>query len=50
MLLFALLALGLLAGAAAHLPGPVFLVAAAAVAGWLLLFAARERLARTHRH
>ncbi|MFJ1758128.1 hypothetical protein [Kitasatospora sp. NPDC088134] len=50
MLLVALLALGLLAGAAAHLPGPVFLTAAAAISGWLLLFAARERLGRTRRH
>ncbi|MFJ1790710.1 hypothetical protein [Kitasatospora griseola] len=50
MLLLALLALGLLAGAAAHLPGPVALAAGGAVAAWLLLFAAREQLTRTRRH
>ncbi|RKE18921.1 hypothetical protein [Streptomyces sp. TLI_171] len=46
MLLFALLSLGLLAGAAAHLPAPLLLVAATVVAGWLLAFGARERLGR----
>ncbi|MEV4559819.1 hypothetical protein AB0K51_22865 [Kitasatospora sp. NPDC049285] len=50
MLLVVLIALGLLAGAAAHLPMPLFLAAATAVAAWLLAFGAREGLARTRRH
>ncbi|MEV4616094.1 hypothetical protein AB0K43_26395 [Kitasatospora sp. NPDC049258] len=50
MLLFALAALGLLAGAAVHTSMPVFLVAAGAIAAWLLLFGAREHLPRLYRH
>ncbi|MFC5644094.1 MULTISPECIES: hypothetical protein [Kitasatospora] len=44
-----LIALGVLAGAAAHVSMPVFLAAATAVCGWLLVFGARERLARARR-
>ncbi|MFH8567213.1 hypothetical protein QOM21_21120 [Streptomyces sp. Pv4-95] len=44
-LVAALLLLGVLLGTAAHLPVPVALAAAAAIAGWLLIFAIRE-----HRH
>lgn len=42
----ALLLFGVLVGAAAHLPLPVTLAAAAGIACWLLAFAARERLSR----
>ncbi|GAA3036200.1 hypothetical protein GCM10020229_54460 [Kitasatospora albolonga] len=49
-LLAMLLALALLGGAAVHTSGPVFLAAGSAITVWLLLFAARERLARTRRH
>lgn len=41
-----LLGMGILMGAAAHTPLPVFALAAAAIAVWLLGFAVRERLAR----
>ncbi|MEW2414611.1 hypothetical protein AB0953_12905 [Streptomyces sp. NPDC046866] len=44
----ALLVLGVVIGAAAHVPVPVSLVAGCAIALWLALFAARERL-RGHR-
>ncbi|MGK4583540.1 hypothetical protein [Kitasatospora sp. HPMI-4] len=55
MLLAVIVAMGLLAGAAIHTSLPVFLTASAAIAAWLLAFAARERLARArlvraHRH
>ncbi|WP_371481825.1 hypothetical protein [Kitasatospora sp. NBC_00315] len=46
ILLAALVAMGILIGAAAHTPLPVFLLAAAAIAAWLLAFGAREGLAR----
>ncbi|MFI6443724.1 hypothetical protein [Kitasatospora sp. NPDC050543] len=47
MILFvALVAMGVVIGAAAHLPMPVFLLAAAAIAAWLLAFGAREGIAR----
>ncbi|GAA1266887.1 hypothetical protein GCM10009665_64770 [Kitasatospora nipponensis] len=45
-----LAAMGLLLGTAAHTSLPVFLAAAAAIAGWLLLFGAREGAARLRRH
>ncbi|MEU9133997.1 hypothetical protein AB0D08_38960 [Kitasatospora sp. NPDC048540] len=50
MLLFALVLLGVLAGAAVHTSMPVFLLAAGAIAAWLLLFGAREHLPRLRRH
>jgi len=49
MLLVVLVVMSLLAGAAAHLPMPVFLAAVTAVGGWLLLFGVRERLGRAKR-
>ncbi|GAA0681874.1 hypothetical protein GCM10010193_39470 [Kitasatospora atroaurantiaca] len=50
MLLVVLVAMGLLMGAAIHTSLPVFLAASAAIAAWLLLFGAREGLARVKRH
>ncbi|MFB7663996.1 hypothetical protein ACFC1R_08615 [Kitasatospora sp. NPDC056138] len=47
MLLAVIVVMGLLAGAAIHTSLPVFLTASAAIAAWLLTFAAREHLART---
>lgn len=41
-----LLAMGILMGAAAHIPLTVFTAAAAAITAWLLGFAVRERLGR----
>ncbi len=41
-----LLAMGILLGAAAHIPLTVFTLAAAAVTAWLLGFAVRERFGR----
>ncbi|GFH35579.1 hypothetical protein [Streptomyces pacificus] len=38
--------LGILLGAVAHVPPPLSAAAAAAIAGWLLVFAVRERRAR----
>ncbi|GAB2619448.1 hypothetical protein GCM10027168_59500 [Streptomyces capparidis] len=49
-LVAALLLLGILVGAAAHLPLSVTLVAAAVIAGWLLAFGVRERLAQGRNH
>ncbi|MFF8384698.1 MULTISPECIES: hypothetical protein [Streptomyces] len=49
-LVAALLVLGTLMGTAAFVPPPVTAVAAAAIAAWLLVFAARERGARRHRN
>jgi uncharacterized integral membrane protein len=46
LLVAALLLLGVLLGAVAHLPVPVSLLAAAVIGGWLLVFALRERHAR----
>ncbi|MEU1624387.1 hypothetical protein ABZ746_03380 [Streptomyces sp. NPDC020096] len=43
------IALGTLFGAAAYAPTPVFIAAAAAIGGWLLVFYVRERVARTTR-
>ncbi|MFB8398140.1 hypothetical protein [Streptomyces yangpuensis] len=43
-LVAALLVLGVLLGAVAHLPVPVSAAAGLAIALWLSLFAARERL------
>ncbi|MFD3700334.1 hypothetical protein ACFWUZ_30115 [Streptomyces sp. NPDC058646] len=40
----ALLVLGVVLGAVAHLPVPVSVVAGLAIALWLALFAARERV------
>ncbi|MFI6766631.1 hypothetical protein [Streptomyces sp. NPDC050355] len=42
-LVAALLLMGIALGTAAHLPLPVTLVAAAVIAGWLLVFSLRER-------
>ncbi|MFI9079517.1 hypothetical protein ACIGW8_24105 [Streptomyces sioyaensis] len=42
-LVAALLLMGIMLGTAAHLPVPVTLVAAAVIAGWLLVFFLRER-------
>ncbi|MEN8650766.1 hypothetical protein ABCR94_09060 [Streptomyces sp. 21So2-11] len=46
ILVVALLLLGVALGPVAHVPLPVTLVAAAAICGWLLVFAARERYGR----
>ncbi|MFE2720861.1 hypothetical protein [Kitasatospora sp. NPDC059327] len=46
ILLTALVAMGVLVGAAAHTSLPVFLAASAAITAWLLAFGAREGLAR----
>ncbi|MFF2039032.1 hypothetical protein ACFVVX_01285 [Kitasatospora sp. NPDC058170] len=46
ILLTALVAMGVLVGAAAHTSLPVFLTAAGAIAAWLLAFGAREHLSR----
>ncbi|WP_405742689.1 hypothetical protein OG422_12250 [Streptomyces sp. NBC_01525] len=42
-LVAALLMMGILLGAAAHLPFSATLLAAAVIAGWLLVFSVRER-------
>ncbi|MER5885493.1 hypothetical protein ABT160_16815 [Streptomyces sp. NPDC001941] len=42
----ALLVLGMVLGAVAHVPVPVSLAATALIGAWLVVFAARERLAR----
>ncbi|MFE0376413.1 hypothetical protein ACFW1M_12660 [Streptomyces inhibens] len=42
-LVAALLLMGIMLGTAAHLPVPVTVVAAAVIAGWLLVFFLRER-------
>ncbi|MFI1304723.1 hypothetical protein [Streptomyces sioyaensis] len=42
-LVAALLLMGIMLGTAAHLPIPVTLLAAAVIAGWLLVFFLRER-------
>jgi hypothetical protein len=49
-LVAALLLLGVLVGAAAHLPLPVTLIAAAAIGGWLLVFGVRERAGHSRGH
>lgn len=46
-LVAALLLMGIALGTAAHLPLPATLVAAGVIAGWLLVFALRERRHRT---
>ncbi|MET8171006.1 hypothetical protein [Streptomyces clavifer] len=49
VLIAALLLLGVVLGAVAHLPLPLTLAAAAVIGLWLALFGLRERLARrTH--
>ncbi|WFB07778.1 hypothetical protein LRS74_12505 [Streptomyces sp. LX-29] len=49
LFLVAVLALmGIVLGAAAHTPLPVFLAASAAIAAWLLAFFLRERLTAQH--
>ncbi|WP_181138606.1 hypothetical protein [Streptomyces sp. Ru73] len=48
-LVAALLLLGVLIGTAAHLPLAATLTAAAAIAGWLLIFAVREYRAKEAR-
>ncbi|MFD7400307.1 hypothetical protein ACFV60_35360 [Streptomyces virginiae] len=45
----ALLVLGVVLGAVAHVPAPVSLVAGLAIALWLALFATRERFAAHRR-
>lgn len=45
----ALLVLGVVLGAVAHVPAPVSLVAGLAIAFWLALFATRERFAAHRR-
>ncbi len=47
-LVAALLLLGVLLGAVAHAPLGFTVVAAAVIAAWLGIFAARERRARRH--
>ncbi|KIZ19073.1 hypothetical protein [Streptomyces natalensis] len=42
-LVAALLLMGVMLGTAAHLPLSVTLIAAAVIAGWLLVFTLRER-------
>ncbi|MFD3653222.1 hypothetical protein [Streptomyces sp. NPDC058620] len=49
VLVAALLLLGVVLGAVAHLPVPVALTASAVIGGWLAVFAVRERLARRSR-
>lgn len=49
-LLFALVALGVILGAASYATTPVFLTAAAVIAAWLLAFFVRERLASRRHH
>ncbi|MBT2406609.1 MULTISPECIES: hypothetical protein [unclassified Streptomyces] len=48
-LIAALMLLGVVLGTVAHVAAPVSLGATAAIAGWLLLFAVRERHAQTRR-
>ncbi|MFE2974056.1 hypothetical protein [Streptomyces sp. NPDC057644] len=49
VLVAALLLLGIVLGAVAHLPLPLTLVAATVIGCWLLIFAVRERTSRrTH--
>ena len=50
ILLTALVAMGILIGAAAHTTMPVFLAASAAITLWLLAFGAREGITRLRRH
>ncbi|MFI9271045.1 hypothetical protein ACIGXM_10100 [Kitasatospora sp. NPDC052896] len=47
--LVAIVAMAVLLGAAAHTSLSVFLAAAGAISAWLLLFGAREGLARLRR-
>ncbi|MBB5939831.1 hypothetical protein [Streptomyces zagrosensis] len=44
------LLMSVVVGAAAHTTLPVFLVAAAVIGGWLLIFSIREHRARTRFH
>ncbi|WEV25870.1 hypothetical protein OYE22_12195 [Streptomyces sp. 71268] len=44
------LLMSLVVGAAAHTSLPVFLIAATAIAGWLLVFSLRERRTRARQH
>ncbi|WP_199854446.1 hypothetical protein [Streptomyces sp. CS149] len=46
VLVAALLLLGILLGAVAHMPLPLTLAAAAVIGCWLLIFAVRERSSR----
>ncbi|MEV6837777.1 hypothetical protein AB0N17_25265 [Streptomyces sp. NPDC051133] len=48
-LVVALLLLGIVVGAASYLPWPVTLLLGALIAGWLLVFAERERRRRRDR-
>ncbi|MFG2977173.1 hypothetical protein ACGFYY_29825 [Streptomyces sp. NPDC048331] len=45
----ALLVLGVVLGAVAHVPAPVSVVAGLAIALWLAVFATRERFSVRHR-
>ncbi|MEW2269337.1 hypothetical protein [Streptomyces griseofuscus] len=45
-LVVALLLLGIILGSAAYLPWPATLVVGAVIAGWLVVFAGRERRRR----
>ncbi|GAA1372514.1 hypothetical protein [Streptomyces beijiangensis] len=42
-----LLLLGIVLGAVSHLPVPVTVLATVVIGGWLMIFAVRERIART---
>ncbi|MET9470397.1 hypothetical protein ABZY44_37555 [Streptomyces sp. NPDC006544] len=48
-LVAAFLLMGILLGTVAHVPTTVSLVATAAIAVWLMVFALRERAGRHHR-
>ncbi|MER5732826.1 hypothetical protein ABT084_31605 [Streptomyces sp. NPDC002138] len=48
-LVAALMLMGILLGTVAHVPVAVSLVATAAIAAWLMVFAVRERTGRHHR-
>ncbi|MET9962244.1 hypothetical protein ABZ128_24840 [Streptomyces sp. NPDC006326] len=48
-LVAALMLMGIVLGAVAHVPVPVTLLATAAIACWLLVFALRERSGRHSR-
>ncbi|MFJ4923671.1 hypothetical protein [Streptomyces sp. NPDC088725] len=50
VLVAAVLLLGVLLGTVAHTPLPVSLIGAALIGGWLVLFAVRERRARSRQH
>lgn len=49
VLVAALLLLGIVLGAVAHIPLPLTLAAATVIGSWLLIFAVRERTSRRPR-